>query len=160
MRFLLMLLMIATFALYGCEAPEETKTGAEGAAEQMTPEQVDAAVTVSYKIDATGTILEKLQGCIRNEIGAMDDVAPVRSGGDWEVRVVSRDSRDFRIFSESLISISTLLLKPAEAGSSEGGQPLYGIRHHEVTTFPSDELGVACEDIMEDVAEIVVPGES
>lgn len=157
MRFLFMLLMVSVLAFYGCEAPEETKPSPKETSAQTASEQVDAAVRVSYRIDARGRVLEKLQGCVKNELGAMNDVAPVREGGHWEIRMVARDSRDFRIFSESLISISTLLLQPAEAGQDQAGQSLYQVRDHKVTTFPSDDLGSACEDIMEDVAEFVVP---
>ncbi|NIQ94847.1 MAG: hypothetical protein GWO11_03775 [Desulfuromonadales bacterium] len=158
MRLILLSLVVTVFVLQGCEAPEEVSSPGSQEMQESPPVETSASIRVAYDIDADGAILETLQSCLKNELGAMNDVAPVAGTGDYEIRVVARDSRDFRIFSESLITLSTLVLEPAlEEGDEKSGEPLYKVRDHQTTTFQSDDLGSVCQEIMEEVEGIVAP---
>lgn len=150
MRALLLFLIAAVLFVQGCDNPGTTSQAPSRDAEKaQTEEQISASTRVAYRIDAKGFLQQDLENCVRNELGAMNDVAPVESGGDWEIRIVGKDSRDFSIYSESLISLSSVVLQPAQ----EAG--LYRVYSHDVTTLQSEKVDKACEAIMEDFAKIL-----
>lgn len=148
MRSVLLSLVFAVFILQGCEGPEEMTSEPSNGSEEST-----ASTLVAYDFDAHGSILKKLKSCVRNEVGAINDVGMTEGKGDWEIRIVARDSRDFSVYCESLITLSTVILQPASA--QEGGKDLYVLHDHQATTFPSEKLGSVCESIMEDFADIL-----
>lgn len=151
MRSVLLSLVFAVFILQGCEGPEETTSETSNGSEESS-----ASTLVAYDFDAEGSILKKLQSCVRNEVGAINDVGMTEGEGDWEIRIVARDSRDFSVYCESLITLSTVILQPASAPKGEeGGKDLYVLHDHQATTFQSEKLGSVCESIMEDFADIL-----